>query len=635
MFRDGWTIEAAEAIAGDRSQSVIDGLERLVEQSLIRMTAQPDGTARYSMLETIREFGLEQLIDNGEEESVRQQLARYVLELVESLEQLYDGSEQILALDRLEQEHANIRAALDWFVSRREAERGLRLAGSLWMFWQIRGYLSEGRQQYERLLALADDGVPARVRAHALTGAGILALWQHDFDSTVLLQEEALSIWLDLPLVDQYDVWRSLAGLGDVAYSCGDLVGAQARYEEMLTQAERVGNARGMTAGSMYLGNIVIDRGSLDEATTFYETSLARAAQAGDIWLQALSMGNLAYICLFRGHIVRARSLFEAVLDMERRMGHKRHIAASLITLGRVELLQGQTDAAATLLEEGLALANQIGARQESANALRIMGDVARQSGNLDLAERNCQEGLRITWTNREMSSSISCLESLAAIAADRGDWERAARLCGAVEHQREQLTLPLQPFEQPAYEHLLGRIRRPLSAADFERVQSEGWAMSITEAVDYALELRSHSPSMPSLREAVPAGLTPREVDVLLLVAQGLTDAEVAEQLFLARRTVNTHLTSIYTKIGVSSRAAATRFAIEHGLVSTAPVGLSKREIEVLRPLVDGRSNQEIAAILFISPHTVANHVASIMNKLGLDSRTAVATWAVRQGIV
>ncbi|HYI15358.1 MAG TPA: response regulator transcription factor, partial [Thermomicrobiales bacterium] len=100
----------------------------------------------------------------------------------------------------------------------------------------------------------------------------------------------------------------------------------------------------------------------------------------------------------------------------------------------------------------------------------------------------------------------------------------------------------------------------------DFERIRSAGRSMSLDAAVAYALEPIALSPPTPP-RDAAPAGLTPREVDVLQLVAQGLTDTEVAERLFMARRTVNTHLTSIYTKLGVNSRAAATRFAVEQGL--------------------------------------------------------------------
>ena len=498
VFRGGWTQEAAVAVAaGDRMQDALDGLERLVEQSLIRIITQPDGTARYSMLETIREFGLEQLIDTGEEESVRQQHACYLLDLVEALEQLYDGPEQIAALDQLEQEHANIRAALDWFVARGEAERGLRLAGSLWMFWQFHGHLSDGRRQYERLLALPQSNVPPRVIAHALTGAGVLAEWQGDYDATVAFQEEALSIWLDLPLADQYDAWGSFSCLGDVAHTRGDLAGAQARYEEVLAHARRVGNARGVAGGCLLLGTVAASRGSLDDAVRLFEISRTHASESGDVWLLAMSTGNLANTQLLFGDIDGARPHFEAALEMLRRMGHKRQMASCLINLGWIAFQQGQTEAAATLLDEAVALANQIGARQESAYAFSTLGEVARQSGDLDRAEDMCREALRISSSITETWLVIVCLETIAAIAADRGDWERAVRLCGVAEQQRKQFTFPMPPVDLLAYERLLNSIRRHLTARDIERVRAEGWAMSLDAAVAYALEPAPAPPSM------------------------------------------------------------------------------------------------------------------------------------------
>jgi DNA-binding NarL/FixJ family response regulator len=124
-----------------------------------------------------------------------------------------------------------------------------------------------------------------------------------------------------------------------------------------------------------------------------------------------------------------------------------------------------------------------------------------------------------------------------------------------------------MQPVDRPAYERLLARLRGGMTESAFERLQSEGQAMPLDAAVAYALEPPAIVVPAPAARAIFPAGLTPREVDVLRLVAQGLTDAEVAERLVMARRTVNTHLTSIYTKLGVSSRAAATRFAVEQGL--------------------------------------------------------------------
>jgi DNA-binding CsgD family transcriptional regulator/tetratricopeptide (TPR) repeat protein len=305
-----------------------------------------------------------------------------------------------------------------------------------------------------------------------------------------------------------------------------------------------------------------------------------------------------------------------------------------------------------------------------------LAGALALDEGNLELAR---------TWLEA-FDQDIGQTGRTWGKAESRLLWARHAALAGnaaearmhadaALAHARE----PRQPLALVAVHRFLGRLavaagsyreaeaslQESLALADacavpFERALTllELAELSVADGradVARALADEIHSVCLPLRaeptlrrvdellatlagavgRNVAPAGLTARELDVLRLVAQGLTDAEVAERLFVARRTVNTHLTSIYTKLNVSSRAAATRFAVEQGLTSPATAGLSNREIEVLRLLVDGRSNKEIADALFISPNTVTNHVANIMNKIGLESRTAVATWAVRQGVV
>jgi DNA-binding CsgD family transcriptional regulator len=137
--------------------------------------------------------------------------------------------------------------------------------------------------------------------------------------------------------------------------------------------------------------------------------------------------------------------------------------------------------------------------------------------------------------------------------------------MLGAAEAQRECAGAPRVPFLQPGYDRMLAELRTLLPATEFDRAWAFGRGLSIDDAVQLALGPLPTRPPAPVA--AFPNGLTAREVDVLRLVAEGLPDAEVAERLFLARRTVNTHLTSIYTKLGVNSRSAATRFAVEHGL--------------------------------------------------------------------
>ena len=172
---------------------VLDGLDALVQQSLLRQEAGPGGEARFAMLETIREYGLELLDAMPDEEAVRRAHAKYFLTLAEEAEQHLSGPEQATWLDRLGADHDNLRAALGWMEHAKDQGSHLRLGVALWRFWWLRGHLTEGRSLLDRALANA-EGAPTTVQAEARRGAGILAESQGDFERATTLHEEALAL---------------------------------------------------------------------------------------------------------------------------------------------------------------------------------------------------------------------------------------------------------------------------------------------------------------------------------------------------------------------------------------------------------------------------------------------------------
>ena len=181
VFVGGCTLEAAEAVCatdGNGALGVLEGITSLVDKSLLREEDGPDGEPRYQMLETVREFGLERLIDSGEEAEVRAAHAAHCLALAERTAPLVRGSEARTRLAVLEHDHGNLRAALAWFQARGEAEDFLRLAAALGYFWSMSGHWTEGNAWLEH--ALAADPRPSLARLEALENLGESAGYQGD-----------------------------------------------------------------------------------------------------------------------------------------------------------------------------------------------------------------------------------------------------------------------------------------------------------------------------------------------------------------------------------------------------------------------------------------------------------------------
>ena len=257
-------------------------------------------------------------------------------------------------------------------------------------------------------------------------------------------------------------------------------------------------------------------------------------------------------------------------------MGHKDGIARALSRLGEVFLQQGDTVKARLLLEEDVALSREIGYRHGTATSLSLLGKVAASQGDYSAARAFYEESLAM---GREVGDNLGIafyLEGLAGVVAVQGERLWATRLWGAAEALREAIGAPLPPVDRPAYESSVAAARAHLGERAFAAAWAEGRMMTpeqVLAAQGPATIPSSPPAASPSTSPAKPSptypdGLTAREVEVLRLLAQGLTDTQIADHLVISPRTVNNHLTSIYSKIQVSSRSAATRYAMEHQLV-------------------------------------------------------------------
>jgi predicted ATPase/Tfp pilus assembly protein PilF len=448
VFVGGCRREAVEAVCkleGEIGRDVEEGLESLVDKSLLQ-EVMVEGAPRFTMLETIREYALERLIESGDAELLQQQHARYFVTLAEMAEPELSGPQQTGWLERLEQEHDNLRAVLIWALEGGDATLGVRLAGALVRFWQTRGHLSEGRRWFDALLSNNNGTLPVSLRAKALNHLGWLASYQGDYPAARPILEESLALWRTLE--NQAGIALALNNLGNVAMYQGDSDRAKMLFEESLALRRKLGDMLGIASSLNNLGNVASDQGDYERAIALHEESLALRREHGDKWLIAVSLNNLGLIALYQGNYGRMITLLEESLALFRELGDQDAAAFSLGNLGFAALYQNNYERAKLLFEESLAIFGEVGDKEGIANGL----------------------------------------EGLAGVAAVQGQAERAARLWGAAEALRDAIGAPLPPADRIRYQPYLTAASTSLGRAAFAAAWAEGQVMPLEQAVAYAL---------------------------------------------------------------------------------------------------------------------------------------------------
>jgi len=500
VFAGGFTVDAAEAVGGDPGAAgVIDALAALIDQGLVQRPVETGPASRPRLLETIREFALEELDAGGEQDDVRAAHAAFYVALARSA----DG-------ECLELEQSNLRVALRWYLAREDQDGALALSSALSAFWLSRGHLTEGRRWLEQALALG-DGPPTADWARAQVAAGLLAYHQADYAVAAVHLQRGL----DQCRVrgDEADVAGVLAALALARARAGDLAPALHLAEEAVDAYRRLDDEAGVGRSLETLGRV--------------------------LWI--------------RGDYGQARARLQESLVVARRHGARDVAASALQGLGYVALVDGDLERASELLEESLAEFRELGDRWWALRGICALGHVAARRGAHAAARLQFEQGLQ---TARELGDPMleaACLEGLAGAHGPA----MAARLLGAAETLRERAGAAWPAFVNADSESSADRVRRALGDERFAAEWMRGRAMGAAEILGLA---HPHPPGNP-------AGLTVREAEVLRLVAGGLSDAQVAERLVLSVRTVHSHVRSIYRKLGVRSRSAATGYALRQGL--------------------------------------------------------------------
>jgi predicted ATPase/class 3 adenylate cyclase len=334
-FVGGWTLEFAEEIVSPNREpevETLDGLESLGEKSLVQRMVSDD-EPRFGMLETIREYGLEQLATAGEIQEIWTRHAMAFLDLAERAEHQVRGRDSKAWLDRLEREHDNLRSALRWMIETGSSEEGMRLGAALWRFWQIRDHLAEGRQWMEELLDTPKAGARTSVRAKALLASGSLAYWQGDMETAERQYEESLEVSRELG-----DKRGTAEGLFNLAFPYA-IGGRPDSAQQFLLEARRtfeeLGDERQAAFATSALGMAGFMAGAVSGEELERSRALTREAHArfeaiGDVFGVALTSGMMGVRAFHAGDLVEARARLTESLDAYLDLGDMLGVAVVL-----------------------------------------------------------------------------------------------------------------------------------------------------------------------------------------------------------------------------------------------------------------------------------------------------------------
>ena len=592
VFAGTFSLEAAEAVAlalGGMTTPVLEAIAALIDKSLLQRQEEEGQEPGLYLLEIIREYGLERLAECGELERCRDAYATYYLRLSEQAGAALPGTRQLAWVKRLEQEHENIRAVLSWLFARHETETFLRIASALQVYWISSARLSDGRRFLEQALEAGsrDERLGgSRVWARALYAAGCLTREQYDPEQAYVYLETSFELFRRLQ--DQQGIADSLHVLGTVMYFLGKVTEGLANIEEALSRYREMGEKRNCAEVLLALGIAALFRGEYGQARELSEGGLALLEVEEVTRIRATGLHYLGFISYAQGDYVRARRLSEESLALFKMLGAPLYTAEAMTILAYEQMALGEETCARAQLEEALARARERENTEDLARVLGGLGHLALRQGNLAEARAWFEEGvtkMQGRWLiPRTKWVVASCLEGLAEIALAEGQATWTVQLYRTAEAVRTANgSYSPVGITQPFYDRTLAAARTQLGEKDFAALWAEGRQLTMQQALAPASQdgsppdFLAHSvapalttpgamsPSKQPPLAAPPTRLTVREVEVLRLVARGLSTGQVAWQLVLSVNTVKAHLRSIYRKLEIHSRSAATRYAVEH----------------------------------------------------------------------
>ncbi len=493
VFVDGWNLEGAEAICAARgglAEDMLEGMASLVDKSLLREEEQAAGETRFWMLQTLREFGLEQLAKSGELDATRQAHAEYYLRLAEEVEPSLQTTEKGRWAARLEQEHENLRAALFWLLaqarigserSKQQAEQALRFCNALSWFWSIRGYIREGQDFLEQALALGES-VSAPLKAKAFYAAAYLAFLTDDLERTEKLGGQSLTLFRELG--DKAGVADDLMILGSSAWARAQYMQARPQLEEAAALYQEMREQWKYGRCLTQLARISTMQGEYDQAQRLLVQSLELYQALDDKERLSWVLYLLARLLFLSGRdILAARSLIGQSLTLSQENNSLWERAYSLILLGQFTLQQGEPTQAQVLFEESKSLLKEVEDSGGMSEAMMGLASVATRQGEFVAAADLYQEIFSILQRIQDQELIPPCLEGWATVVAEQGELVWAAHLWGAAEALREAIGTPVPPVYRLDYERIVAKVRAQLGDKAFARAWDEGRSMMPEQA--------------------------------------------------------------------------------------------------------------------------------------------------------
>lgn len=440
VFRGGWTAKATEEVCEEPMAT--EYLEQLRARSLV-VLEEGEPEMRYRLLETVREYAQEQLMPE-ERPALARRHADYFCYFAE---ETIEGPDQAQWLDRLETEHDNLRTVIQWSLDC-GIEIGLRLTAALWRFWLARGYTTEGRRWLQEVLQRSQEIVTFE-RARVLNAAASLAASQTD------------------------------------------LTAARPLYEQCLDLLDRLGNEHGKVRIMPNLGIVLRVQGEYSQARAIFQKVLSDAQQNGDRPTIALALSNLGHVAsALEEDTASCRSLHEQALQLYEELDDKANVGITLSYLAECELALGNYESAWQLAEESMKIEREVNNRPGIATVLYLQGEIAYRQADYVLAQCYYKECLRLHNELGEKGSMTDCLTVLASTRYHLGsDTAEAVTLYGAEEALRQDLRMPIRPRDQKRRDSILQAAREKLGQEAYEVAWAAGQAMSLEEAVAYALK--------------------------------------------------------------------------------------------------------------------------------------------------
>jgi predicted ATPase/DNA-binding SARP family transcriptional activator len=492
IFSGGCSLQAIEEVcAGSPLQrmEILDLLMLLVDRSLV-VASLGDGTARYTLLETMREYGRERLAECGDLESMRSAHAGYYARLASDAAREIRGPDQRSWLRWLDREHDNFRQALDWFEARANGdglEPALQLAGDLHWFWHLRGHYAEGMRRLARLLE-HDRAGPSQGLGSALTGAGTMFMVVGEYAEAADYLNEAVEIWRKLD--DPAGLSAALSWNGWIELFMGRLPAARERHAEALDLAVEAGDDWDTAMALLSLGIDSVEADEHEPAFAWFERSLELYRSINDYWGTTTTLQLLANLTYRTGDFAGARELAHEVATLERAEGGRWLEVQAQSLLGEIARAESDYDTAETLVGIALEISSEIGHVASRAWTLRDAGFIALARSEPEEAARHLMESLAIFQERSFQLGIACCLAGLAGVLTQQGDHERAAEILGTIAAGLDALQMAFAPADRLAVEDITSRLQQTLGPDRFDSALERGSIQPLTTVASQMQEL-------------------------------------------------------------------------------------------------------------------------------------------------